>query len=91
MKITINVPAPLRVLAGGQACLRLDLEGHTVGDMFVSLRKKYPALADALFDERGALREHILLFIGEEDFRRLEEGYQAPVAEEITIVVPVTL
>lgn len=91
MKVTIYVPAPLRPLVEGQPSLQMEIEGNTVGDVLIRLRAKYPALADALFDEQGALRPHITLFIGEEDFRRLEEGYQAPAAEEMTIIVPVTL
>ncbi len=40
------------------------LEGQTVADIVTGLNNKYPGIADYIVDERGALRKHVNIFIG---------------------------
>ena len=53
------------------------VEGHTVAEVVIALDHLYPGLADYLVDERGALRKHVNIFIGDEliyDRERLQDA-----------------
>lgn len=41
------------------------VEGKTVAEVIATLDKRFPGLADYLIDERGALRKHVNIFIGD--------------------------
>jgi hypothetical protein len=40
--------------------------GDTVAEVVVQLNRQFPGLGDYIVDERGALRKHVNIFIGEE-------------------------
>lgn len=44
----------------------LEVEGNNVAEVLDTLNKEYPGLKDYLVDERGKLRQHVNIFIGEE-------------------------
>ena len=44
----------------------VTVEGRTVADVVAAVDKQYPGLADYIVDERGALRKHVNIFIGED-------------------------
>lgn len=56
--------SPLRELAGGNASL--DVEGATVGEVIGALERAYPGLAGWVRDERGLIREHVVVFVNDE-------------------------
>jgi molybdopterin synthase sulfur carrier subunit len=41
------------------------VEGHTVAEVVAALDSCYPGLADYILDEQGALRQHVNIFIDE--------------------------
>lgn len=41
------------------------VEGATVAEVVAALDKCYPGLADYIVDERGALRQHVNIFVGD--------------------------
>ena len=57
----VRLRPPLRELAGGHGAV--DVEGATVGDVLEGLERAYPRLAGWILDERGAVREHVALFV----------------------------
>src|SRR5829696_6699503 len=61
---TVRLREPLKRLAGGTA--DHALEGATVAELLAALEREHPALAGWIFDERGALRRHINVYVGGE-------------------------
>lgn len=43
----------------------MQVEGHTVAEVLHHLERAYPGLSDYVVDERGALRQHVNIFIGD--------------------------
>jgi molybdopterin synthase sulfur carrier subunit len=81
----VRIPTQLRPLAGGAS--ELTVEGETVGDVLKALDAAHPGFADRLFDESGALRRFVNVFLGEEDVRFLD-GLNTPVGNEGLSIVP---
>lgn len=46
-----------------------EVEASTVAEVVAALERLHPGLADYLVDERGALRKHVNIFIGDESVR----------------------
>ncbi len=57
----VRLRAPLSELAGGRRELRL--EGSTVRDVLLALEREHPDTRGWILDERGAIREHINVFV----------------------------
>ncbi|MEY2468414.1 MAG: sulfur-carrier protein [Actinomycetota bacterium] len=85
MATAVRIPTQLRPLAGGAS--ELTVEGETVGDVLKALDVAHPGFADRLFDESGALRRFVNVFLGEEDVRFLD-GLNTPVAGQSLSIVP---
>ena len=86
MSVTVRVPSQLRTLSGGAA--HLSVEGSTVGEALKALDTAHPGFADRLFDDTGALRRFVNVFLAEEDVRFLD-GLDTPVADGQTLsIVP---
>lgn len=84
--ITLRLPGPLRSLAGGAG--EVEVTGATVGGALDALLGRHPALRRHLRTETGKLREHVNVFLNEEDIRVLE-GEASGVAEgDVVTVVP---
>ena len=67
--ITIYIPGPLRPFCGG--CPRVELKNSpaTLRDALDELWKEYPGIRDRVITEEGRLREHINIFVGNENVR----------------------
>ncbi|MGQ0630093.1 MAG: ubiquitin-like small modifier protein 1 [Sporichthyaceae bacterium] len=64
--VRLRLPALLREHAGGAAILEIGVTpGATVGDVLDTLVTPWPALDRRIRDERGAIRRHVNVFVGE--------------------------
>lgn len=64
----------MRDLDGAQAELSFDLpEQATLADLFDLVRAAHPALERRVRDERGAMRPHVNVFVGEDNVRNLDD------------------
>lgn len=61
MTSRLVVPAALRDCTGGRS--EVDVQGATLRDVFDDLAARLPALERRLRDERGLLRQHVLVFV----------------------------
>jgi molybdopterin synthase sulfur carrier subunit len=57
----VRLRAPLSELAGGRR--ELTLEGATVAEVLRALEREHPATKGWILDERGAIREHVNVFV----------------------------
>jgi molybdopterin synthase sulfur carrier subunit len=86
MSLTIRIPTQLRALTGGAG--EVEVEASSVGDALKALDAAHPGLADRLFDESGALRRFVNVFLADEDVRFLD-GLATPVVPGQTLsIVP---
>src|ERR1017187_5371498 len=88
MAISIALPSALQPHARGIGVVKVESRGTTLRDALAALRVTYPGIVERVLTEQGAVREHVNLFIGEEN-SRLIGGLEAPAADGDTIeIVP---
>ena len=86
MSVTVRIPAQLRTLSGGSG--ELALSGSTVAEVLKDLDSSHPGFSDRLFDDSGALRRFVNVFLADEDVRFLD-GLATPIADGQTLsIVP---
>ncbi len=69
MAVTFHIPGALREFAGGHGRVEIDQSPATVADALSALWILYPGVRDRMATEQGQIREHINLFVEEEDIR----------------------
>jgi sulfur-carrier protein len=85
--IVFHIPGALRVYTDGHSRVELDRAHGTLRDVLQALWSRYPGLRDRLANEQGEVREHINIFVGNEDVRYLEGlATSIPDGAEISIV-----
>lgn len=84
-RATIRIPGPLRDLTGRTG--DVDVDGATVAEALDALMRRYPGLRRHLRSEVGGLREHVNVFLNEDDIRSVGgEGSRIAEGDVITIV-----
>jgi MoaD family protein len=85
MTARIHLPLALRPEAGGAESI--EVHCATVGDALASVAARHPTIARHIFDETGALRRHVNIFVNQTQLRALP-GESTPVeaGDEIHIV-----
>ena len=87
MAVTIHFPGELREFAGGHSSVEINDPVATLADVLAALWRHSPSIRDRIVTEQGHVREHINIFIGDENVR-YTGGLMSPVAagSEITIL-----
>jgi len=86
MTVKVRIPTQLRTLSGGAG--ELSVDGASVGEVLNALDAQHPGFGERIFDEAGALRRFVNVFLAEEDIRFLD-GLATPVADGQTLsIVP---
>ena len=78
----LRIPTQLRNLSGNASEVTVD--GATVADVLKGLDAQHPGFGERLFDEQGALRRFVNVFVADEDIRFLQ-NLETPV-EDATVV-----
>jgi len=90
--VKVRVPTALRRFSDGLAEVIVDPPAPaTVATVLDALKRACPGVVDRVVDERGRVRRHVNLFVGNEDVRVLG-GLEAPVpaGAEVTILPAVS-
>jgi sulfur-carrier protein len=89
--LTFHIPGALRQYTNGHSKVDIENSPITLADALSALWTLYPGLRDRVATEQGQIREHINVFIGEEDVR-YTGGLASPVSagSEIWIVPAIT-
>ena len=84
--MTIFIPTPLRLYAGGQDAVELD--APTVADALEALTQAHPDLRKHLFTAEGKLRAFVNLYLNDEDVRYLpaKEASAVTAADTLSII-----
>ncbi len=86
MSVTIIIPTPLRQYAGNNDTFQV--EAGTVGEALTKLTGDHPDLRKHLYNEDGALRSFVNIYVNDEDIRYAQND-KTPVKEGDSIsIVP---
>ncbi len=69
MPVLFHIPGPLRGFTGGREDVTLDASPATIGEALERLWRLHPGLRDRIVNERGEVRQHVNLFVGNESIR----------------------
>jgi molybdopterin converting factor small subunit len=86
MTTTIHIPTPLRKFTGGQAAV--GVQGATVGEALGHLTTEFPTLKQHLYNEDGALRSFVNIYLDDDDIRYLEHEATPLNADATLSIVP---
>jgi sulfur-carrier protein len=91
MPVTFHIPGALREFTGGQSRVEIEDSAATLADALSALWILYPGVRDRMATEQGEIREHINVFIGDENVR-YTGGLMSPVpaGSEISILPAVS-
>jgi molybdopterin converting factor small subunit len=83
--MTIYIPTPLRLYAGGQDSVEVD--APNVADALEALTQKHPDLRKHLFTPEGKVRAFVNLYLNDEDVRYLPAREASPVTAADTLSI----
>jgi molybdopterin converting factor small subunit len=91
LPVTFHIPGALRDFTAGRSKVALKDSPATLADALSALWALYPGVRDRIATEQGQVREHINIFIGDENVR-YTGGLASPVppGSEISIVPAVS-
>lgn len=91
MPVTIHIPGALREFTAGKSTVKIETAPRTLSDALSALWSVYPGIRDRIVNEQGQLRQHINIFIGNENIR-YTGGLISPIQDssEISIVPAVS-
>lgn len=78
----LRLPTVLRPLADGSAVV--ELEAADLASLADELRRRYPALAERVYDGDGSWRDFVSVFVDGEDARFLDRA--APIRGEVQLL-----
>jgi sulfur-carrier protein len=86
MPVTVRIPTQLRSLTASAS--EVTLEGGTVAEVLKQLDAAHPGFGERIFDDSGALRRFVNVFVADEDIRFLE-NLDTPVTNgQVVSIVP---
>lgn len=71
--ITINIAGFLTEFTDGHSQIPLDSSAASVGEALTELWKLHLGLRDRILTEQGQLRQHVNVFLNNENIRRLDQ------------------
>ena len=91
MPVIVYIPGALREFSQGRSEVKIEGSPATLADALSALWIIFPGLRDRVATETGEIRQHINIFIGEEDVR-FTGGLASRIADgaEISIVPSIT-
>lgn len=69
MPVTFHIPGALRQFTAGQSKVEFEQSPGILADALSLLYSLYPGVRDRVTTEQGHVREHINIFVGDENIR----------------------
>ncbi len=85
MSVTIHLSGYLKPFSGGETELLLEGNFLSVGDVLDTLWQRHIALRDRVLDDQGDIRQHVNIFVGSDDVKRLNGLQTSLKTDEIHI------
>ncbi|MEQ1922144.1 MAG: MoaD/ThiS family protein [Pyrinomonadaceae bacterium] len=70
--VTVHLSGHLKPFSNGKVEVSLAGEFTTVGAVLDSLWQQHAALRDRVLNEQGEIRQHVNIFVGSDDVKRLK-------------------
>ena len=67
--MTVHIPSPLRSYTAQKGAV--DAQGATLGEVLSALDQRYPGLRFRIITEQDTIRQHIRIFVNEEQAQDL--------------------
>jgi molybdopterin converting factor small subunit len=67
--VIFHIPAPLRSYTSGASRVEISATPTTLRDALEVLWTLYPGIRDRVVNEQGQIREHVNVFVGNEEVR----------------------
>jgi molybdopterin converting factor small subunit len=80
----LQIPTALRAFTDGSS--EAELAGDTVGALIEAFAERYPDIRTHLFDENGALRSFVNVYVGETNIKGTG-GLDTPLAADATVML----
>jgi molybdopterin synthase sulfur carrier subunit len=91
MSVTFHIPGALREFTGGEAIVEIPSSPTVVGDALRELCARYPGIRDRIATEQWETRQHINVFVGDENIRftgglatRIKDGAKISIVPAIS-------
>jgi molybdopterin synthase sulfur carrier subunit len=84
--IPVRIPTPLRGLTGNKDLV--SVRGSTIGELLEDLQTQFPGIGERLFDQTGALRRFVAIYVNGEDIRFLQDQKTPVSSEDEVSIVP---
>lgn len=72
MSVIVHLSGYLKPFSNGEIEIALNSDFATVGDVLDSLWLRHRALRDRILTEQGEIRQHVNIFVGSSDVKRLK-------------------
>ena len=82
----VYVPTPLRSYTHRKS--QVEAEGHTLDELARDLDRRYPGCRFRIIDEQDHIREHIKIFVNQEQVRTLAVSLQP--SDEVQIICAIS-
>ena len=69
MPLLFHIPGALREFTAGRSTVKVEYAGGTVQHALTALCAQHPGVRDRILTEQGQVRQHINIFVGNEDVR----------------------
>ena len=91
MSVIFHIPGALRDFTGGRTKVEIEASPSVLRDALQALWTRYPGIRDRMATEQGQIRQHINIFVGNENVR-YTGGLATPIpaGSEISIVPAVS-
>lgn len=66
----VRIPTPLRSYTAGEA--NVTAAGATVRELLADIDRQFPGITFRVVDEQGRLRQHMVVFLGQDRCRALD-------------------
>jgi molybdopterin converting factor small subunit len=86
MAVVFRIPTYLASFADGLNVVKVESAPRTTREALESLFLLYPGLHDRILDERGEVRQHINIFVGNEAIR-FAEGLETAVSNGTEVLI----
>jgi len=67
--VTVHIPSPLRSYTAQKSVV--DVQGSMLGEVLSALDQRYPGFRFRIITEQGTIRQHIRIFVNEEQVPNL--------------------
>lgn len=86
--MTFQIPGALRQFAGGRSQVNIEQSATSVNSALLALWALCPGMQDRVLTEQGELRQHINIFVGDENIRYTGGLATRVSSESVISIVP---